>query len=250
LGYSCSAPEVLGKVLKNSPPAAAAGASHGDRPKWRVVAAQWRPLVGTGIGWLLFDVQFYANSLFASRVLALVFGTGGSLREVLLHNLLVTVLPLLGFVAAGAYFYSTHLSLKALQIAGFLGMAATYLVLAVWLPAIQARPALFVALYALSFVFANAGPNATTFILPTVVFDEPVRATCHGLSAAAGKIGALIGTAAMDPLLSAYGLQVVLYICGAVGVLGALVTLVFIPSDAEPRGPRYLLVAGEEPTDH
>ena len=42
----------------------------------------------------------------------------------------------------------------------------TYLVLARWLPDIQATPLLFVALYALSFVFANAGPNATTFILP------------------------------------------------------------------------------------
>jgi hypothetical protein len=36
------------------------------------------------------------------------------------------------------------------------------------------------------------GPNATTWLLPGEVFPTDIRATCHGISAATGKVGALI----------------------------------------------------------
>ncbi|KAH9324151.1 hypothetical protein KI387_004329, partial [Taxus chinensis] len=52
----------------------------------------------------------------------------------------------------------------------------------------------FVALYALTFFFANFGPNSTTFIIPAELFPARVHSTCHGVSAAAGKAGAIVGT--------------------------------------------------------
>eukprot|EP00667_Euglena_gracilis_P007540 EG_transcript_7618 len=211
----------------------------------KVVRQHWRALLGTGGSWFLFDVQFYANSLFASRILQLVFGDSGSVLDLLGQNLLVTTIPLLGFVFSGLYFRFTSWSIKTLQVVGFLGMTATYFTLGAWLDAVQRSGALFLGLYALSFVFANAGPNATTFVLPTMVYSDTVRATCHGLSAAAGKLGAVLGAAAMDPLLSAYGLRVVLYICGSIGVLGALVTVCFVPSPTEPGQPQYARVGGD-----
>ena len=36
------------------------------------------------------------------------------------------------------------------------------------------------------------GPNATTWLLPGEVFPTDIRATCHGISAAVGKVGALL----------------------------------------------------------
>ena len=36
------------------------------------------------------------------------------------------------------------------------------------------------------------GPNATTWLLPGEVFPTDIRATCHGVSAATGKVGALV----------------------------------------------------------
>lgn len=36
------------------------------------------------------------------------------------------------------------------------------------------------------------GPNATTWLLPGEVFPTDIRATCHGISAATGKVGALV----------------------------------------------------------
>lgn len=42
------------------------------------------------------------------------------------------------------------------------------------------------------FAAGQFGPNATTWLLPGEVFPTDIRATCHGISAATGKIGALV----------------------------------------------------------
>ncbi|KAK7244032.1 hypothetical protein RIF29_38853 [Crotalaria pallida] len=55
------------------------------------------------------------------------------------------------------------------------------------------HPIKFVFLYGLTFFFANFGPNSTTFIVPAELFPARFRSTCHGISAAAGKSGAIIG---------------------------------------------------------
>lgn len=47
-------------------------------------------------------------------------------------------------------------------------------------------------LYCLANFFANLGPNTTTFIIPGEVFPTRYRSTCHGISAAAGKLGAIV----------------------------------------------------------
>ncbi|CBI23637.3 unnamed protein product, partial [Vitis vinifera] len=51
----------------------------------------------------------------------------------------------------------------------------------------------FVVMYSLTFFFANFGPNATTFVVPAEIFPARLRSTCHGISAAAGKAGAIVG---------------------------------------------------------
>ena len=71
----------------------------------------------------------------------------------------------------------------------------------------------------------GALPNAPAF--PT-----RARATCHGISAASGKAGAAIGSAAFPIILAAFstqqeGVSAVLYICAALSVLGFAWTWVF-----------------------
>lgn len=41
--------------------------------------------------------------------------------------------------------------------------------------------------------FANFGPNATTFVVPAEIFQARMRSTCHGISAAAGRAGGIVG---------------------------------------------------------
>ena len=57
----------------------------------------------------------------------------------------------------------------------------------------HAHAADFMVLYCLTFFFANWGPNATTFIIPAECFPTSWRTTAHGISAASGKAGAILG---------------------------------------------------------
>jgi len=50
----------------------------------------------------------------------------------------------------------------------------------------------FVFLYCLANFFQNFGPNTTTFIVPGEVFPTRYRSTGHGISAASGKLGAIV----------------------------------------------------------
>ena len=47
-------------------------------------------------------------------------------------------------------------------------------------------------LYCLANFFQNFGPNVTTFVIPGEVFPTRYRSTAHGLSAACGKLGAIV----------------------------------------------------------
>jgi PHS family inorganic phosphate transporter-like MFS transporter len=47
-------------------------------------------------------------------------------------------------------------------------------------------------LYCCANFFQNFGPNVTTFVIPGEVFPTRYRATGHGLSAACGKLGAIV----------------------------------------------------------
>lgn len=56
------------------------------------------------------------------------------------------------------------------------------------------------ALLCLCYFFFNFGPNSTTFIVPGECFPTRYRSTSHGLSAASGKIGAIIAQVVIGPL--------------------------------------------------
>jgi PHS family inorganic phosphate transporter-like MFS transporter len=76
-------------------------------------------------------------------------------------------------------------------------------------------------------------PNTTTFVYPAEIFPVRVRTTCHGIAAAAGKIGAFIGTYAFTALLPAIGPGKVSGLVAGVSLLGLLATVVLLP---EPKG--------------
>ncbi|XVE81833.1 hypothetical protein DITRI_Ditri15bG0097700 [Diplodiscus trichospermus] len=83
----------------------------------------------------------------------------------------------------------------AIQLMGFFFMTVFMFALAIpyhhW--TLKPNRIGFVIMYSLTFFFANFGPNATTFVLPAEIFPARLRSTCHGISAAAGKAGAIVG---------------------------------------------------------
>jgi MFS transporter, PHS family, inorganic phosphate transporter len=59
----------------------------------------------------------------------------------------------------------------------------------------QNKAKAFFVLYCLASFFANFGPNVTTFIIPGEIFPTRYRSTAHGITAASGKLGAIISQA-------------------------------------------------------
>jgi MFS transporter, PHS family, inorganic phosphate transporter len=87
---------------------------------------------------------------------------------------------------------------KKLQICGFLILTVIFSIFGFGFYAIS--PGGLVALVCLANFFCNFGPNTTTFIVPGEVFPTRYRSTGHGISAASGKIGAIISQAFIGPL--------------------------------------------------
>jgi hypothetical protein len=86
----------------------------------------------------------------------------------------------------------------------------------------------WIAMYAFCFFFANFGPNSTTFIVPAEVFHTRFRGTLHGVSAAMGKLGAIIGVFGFGELQLSRGTRPTLIALAVVNFVGMLFTF-FIP---------------------
>ena len=80
------------------------------------------------------------------------------------------------------------------------------------------------AIFAISQFVLTTGPNTTTFLIPAEVFPTRVRGTAHGISAAAGKCGAILTSFAFGTVEDAIGLSGVLGLFSGVMLLTTLVT--------------------------
>ncbi|KAK7966795.1 inorganic phosphate transporter PHO84 [Apiospora aurea] len=87
---------------------------------------------------------------------------------------------------------------KPVQLFGFFMLTLTFCIMGFHFWNLSGE-ALMV-LYTIMQFFFNAGPNSTTFIIPAEVFPTRYRATSHGISAATGKIGAIIAQCVFGPL--------------------------------------------------
>lgn len=218
----------------------------------RTLATIWEyrwTLAGTAGNWFLLDVTFYGQGLFSGTVLGIAGLTANSVdgrhsREELLTlatgSLVLVAIAMPGYLVALATI--ERMGRRRMQLMGFCACTIIFLILGAELKALRGQyKGLFVFLYGLTFFFSNFGANMTTFILPAELFPTRARATCHGLSAAAGKLGAVLGSSGMPPLLTAYGtdaaakdrgLVTVMYVCAAVSLLGLAWTWMFTPETA------------------
>ncbi|KAK8046874.1 inorganic phosphate transporter PHO84 [Apiospora saccharicola] len=87
---------------------------------------------------------------------------------------------------------------KPVQLFGFLMLTLTFCIMGFSFWNLSGN-ALMV-LYTITQFFFNAGPNSTTFIIPAEVFPTRYRSTSHGISAATGKVGAILAQCVFGPL--------------------------------------------------
>ncbi|XP_044979786.1 inorganic phosphate transporter 1-2-like [Hordeum vulgare subsp. vulgare] len=159
-------------------------------------------LLATTSTWFLLDVAFYSQNLFQKDIFTKIgwippAKTMNALEELYRIARAQALIALCGTVP-GYWFTVAFIDIIGrfwIQLMGFTMM--TIFMLAIAIPYdYLVKPGNhtgFVVLYGLTFFFANFGPNSTTFIVPAEIFPARLRSTCHGISAATGKAGAIIG---------------------------------------------------------
>lgn len=166
---------------------------------------QWRYgkiLLGTAGSWFLLDVAFYGLSLNNSVILDAI---GYSSRETVYMKLYNNSVGNLILICAGSipgYWVTVAtvdtIGRKPIQLMGFAFLTALFCVIGFAYNKLSSNALL--GLYICCQFFFNFGPNATTFIIPGEIFPTRYRSTSHGISAASGKIGAIIAQVLIGPL--------------------------------------------------
>ncbi|GJF00063.1 Inorganic phosphate transporter [Phanerochaete sordida] len=176
-------------------------------------------LIGTSYSWFALDIAFYGLGLNNSIILnAIGFGspdkslTGGlkaytNLRNICVGNMVLSVAGLIpGYWVA--FLFIDSWGRKPIQLMGFTMLTILFCCMGFGydkLIATTGAQKAFVFLYCLTNFFQNFGPNTTTFIVPGEVFPTRYRSTGHGISAASGKLGAVIAQVGFARLKNIHG---------------------------------------------
>ncbi|KAL3506124.1 hypothetical protein ACH5RR_031506 [Cinchona calisaya] len=220
-------------------------------------------LLGTSSTWFLLDIAFYSQNLFQKDVLTNIgwipqaqkMSAGKELFKIARAQTLIALCS----TVPGYWFTVAFIDIVgrfAIQLMGFFFMTVFMFALAIpyhhWTE--KDYRIGFVIMYSLTFFFANFGPNATTFVVPAEIFPARLRSTCHGISAAAGKAGAIVGafgflyaSQSQDPnktdpgYPTGIGIKNSLIVLGCVNALGMFFTFL-VP---EPKGKSLEELSGE-----
>jgi len=184
-------------------------------------------LLATAGGWFANDIFFYGNKLFQSQFISVILPHETSIMPGWLYNLINVGVSLVGYYLASFLIDNKLYGRKNMQIIGFL-MDFVFFVVPGFHYAYYTSPEhihAFQAMYFLSSFFNQFGPNAVTFIVAAEVFPVPIRATAHGISAATGKLGALVAAI----MYSYVGIQTRFYVVPWFGLAGVFLTVLFLP---------------------
>eukprot|EP00050_Salpingoeca_kvevrii_P017880 m.68958 g.68958 ORF g.68958 m.68958 type:complete len:506 (+) comp7784_c0_seq1:169-1686(+) len=184
-------------------------------------------LAGTAGSWFFYDIALYGTSVFVPDILVDIFGSHETLLEECWRSLIVTATWVPAILLT--LYVLTRRSNRWLALAGFIGMACTFGMLATTYTAQRDGLATFkFILFSMVMFSINFGTNVATYVLPTEVFPAEIRSTCHGFSAASGKIGAAVGAFIYQPIVNAFGLATVMWLQAAFCIIGFLLCRHFV----------------------
>ncbi|KAG8215781.1 major facilitator superfamily domain-containing protein [Butyriboletus roseoflavus] len=211
----------------DEPRVSAPRASSGDFLTYFSRLENLKVLFGTAYSWFALDVAFYILALNSNTILTLInFGdVYGDVYKSLVHlcegNIILT---LAGYIPGfGLSFLLIDVwGRKPIQIMGFIVLTILFWIMGFDYTNIS-QSGNFMALLCLANFFLNFGPNTTTFVVPGEAFPTRYRSTAHGISAASGKLGAVIAQFAFAG--ATYRVDVTLKVLSFVMITGVFSTL-------------------------
>lgn len=188
----------------------------------------WHRIVGTALVWFANDTVFYGAKIFSGVFISIITGGTATLGETWLWNLVSIGVSLVGYYMGALLIDHKLYGRKWMQANGLLAIFILYLIAAALYPQLT-QPGSgvrwFQTIYFLSSFFTQFGPNTTSFLLAAEVYPASIRATAHGVSAATGKLGALLPAVLYNYIDSRTKFWFVCWF----GLVAWALTLIFIP---------------------
>lgn len=157
-------------------------------------------LLGTTTTWFLLDIAFYSQNLTQKDIFPIMGLTNKAINVNALREMFETSRAMLVIAMFGTFpgywftvFFIEKMGRFYIQLMGFVMMSIFMFIIGLKYEYLrnEQHKWTFGTLYGLTFFFANFGPNSTTFVLPAELFPTRLRSTCHAISAASGKAGAI-----------------------------------------------------------
>lgn len=221
-------------------------------------------LLGTSSTWFLFDFAFYALGINNPRVISQIWSSqpipanqptgpdwqnpsdpNQSIYDILRSEGIRSIITIsIGSLLGSIILIKAinYIPRKAWLSWSFVGMAILFAVIggSYFRVANTNLHALTITLYVLCQLLFNLGPNTLTFIIPAEIFPTRYRATCHGISAAAGKLASVIVQAFLPKTKitnpNTHNLGWVLIGFSFAMALAAVCAWAWIPEVQNPRG--------------
>ncbi|THX16164.1 inorganic phosphate transporter [Aureobasidium pullulans] len=211
----------------------------------------YRTLVATSLTWLSLDLAFYGLGMNDYTTLELIWSNNPNQTEPLYQSLLANAWQSLLIVSLGAIIGNiltmisiNRLGRRMIQINGFFWLFVLFLVIGTSYRKLMdtQRSSVLVVLYILTQIFFNFGPNTTTYIIPAEVFPTRYRCTAHGISAAFGKLGAVLSQCILGWITgSIKDNKTYLLVFSAFMLVGLVTTVYWIPHSRDKNGQTLTL---------
>lgn len=222
----------------------------------------WHRIVGTALVWFANDTVFYGAKIFSGVFISVITGGSATLAQTWLWNLVNIGVSLVGYYMGALLIDHKLYGRKWMQANGLIAIFVFYLISAALYPQLTqpgsgvrwfqvscsplsmcdcpnicrtlpldkslTQPSLSPSrqtIYFLSSFFTQFGPNTTSFLLAAEVYPTSVRATAHGVSAATGKLGALLPAVLYNYIDNRTKFWFVCWF----GLVAFVLTLVFVP---------------------
>ncbi|KAF8121809.1 major facilitator superfamily domain-containing protein [Boletus edulis] len=153
-------------------------------------------LLGTAYSWFALDIAFYGLGLNSSVILSAI-NFGGITKATTPESVYLNL-----------YNICVGNLILPIQLMGFSVLTILFIIMGFAYDKLNASTHgknAFVFLYCLTNFFQNFGPNTTTFVVPGEAFPTRYRSTAHGISAASGKLGAVVAQLGFGQLINIGG---------------------------------------------
>ncbi|KAG2074206.1 MFS general substrate transporter [Suillus decipiens] len=192
-----------------------------------VIKRYWRGLLGISLAWFIYDFITYFG-LYSSTITNAVTGGSSSLTVVLGWSVVINSFYIPGCVVSA--FLVDYMDPKTTMITGLLAQSIIGFIMSGLYTKLSQHIGAFAVVYGIFLSLGEFGPGNCTFLLAAKAGPTAVRGQYLGIAAAAGKIGALIGTLVFPIMIdnfggssSAKGNTGPFWVASGLGILSAIV---------------------------